>query len=498
MRGYRVSADNQCNLFFGDKAIYRIINPGHENDVIEVIEKVAACEAHGVIQTKFATQADLQNEGLEINGETLVLAHEKISVISYPHEWCAMMFKDATLFHLKLSMEILASGLHIKDAHPWNILFSKGTMVMVDLTSIVTKNALSKENYLKSTQHIKKYDDNGWVIDSIVEIYERMFKPYFFTPLLLNLCITRKKVRERIFLTTLGTSNEVLRFADLLKLPVNLLGAKYYLINLRYLLMYKFITIKLVINKNIKNYYKALYKLVSTINIEIEDTSYTKYYELKGENYSLTDKSHWGLKQKIIFDSLSDQSIDTVLDIACNTGWFSLMAESMGKTVIAFDIDEGCIERLYKEVKLKKLNIYPLVIDFSSIPDIRHSMDSQDIVLYPGVARLSCDAVIALAIIHHLVLGVGMSIDEVVSKLSKLAKSRLIIEYVDLDDALIKGDPSFFPAYFNNKQVANGYSLQYLETACLRHGFSVEIQRSHPSTRIMVVCTRIKKEEVLK
>ena len=57
-------------------------------------------------------------------GYEMILEHERIPFVSYPHEWSASMFKEAALLHNALYERLEEHGLTLKDWHPLNILFS--------------------------------------------------------------------------------------------------------------------------------------------------------------------------------------------------------------------------------------------------------------------------------------------------------------------------------------------------------------------------------------
>lgn len=74
---------------------------------------------------------------LALDGFGMVIRHRTVPFVSYPNEWCASMFKDATLAVLDLASELAKSGFILKDHHLWNVTFDASKPVYVDLTSIV-------------------------------------------------------------------------------------------------------------------------------------------------------------------------------------------------------------------------------------------------------------------------------------------------------------------------------------------------------------------------
>ena len=78
---------------------------------------------------------------LALDGYGLVVHHRAVPFVSYPHEWCMAMFKDAALAYLALAEQLGELGLKLKDSHPWNLLFDDTRPVYVDFTSL-TKRAV--------------------------------------------------------------------------------------------------------------------------------------------------------------------------------------------------------------------------------------------------------------------------------------------------------------------------------------------------------------------
>jgi SAM-dependent methyltransferase len=245
---------------------------------------------------------------------------------------------------------------------------------------------------------------------------------------------------------------------------------------------------RLISEKNITIFYAEMFALVSNLRVEIGNTAYSNYYELKGENSTWVYSESWNDKQKSVYSALNKPEIESVLDVACNTGWFAVMAEKLGKRVVAFDIDEGCIEILYAQVKKDQLDILPLVMNFTKMTQDRHSIVDSNIVLINATDRLRSDSLIALGIIHHLTLGAGLSFNEILDKLIPLCRKQLVIEFIDSDDEMIQSEPSFFPAYFNNRELLNGYDIKILIALIESRGFEVFCEKSHPSTRSILVC----------
>lgn len=482
------SCDSQGSVYIGESAVYRPVVPAHASNVLEVLKAVDGID--GLIQTEVCHGASLPEE-LKASGTALTLKHRKVAYVSYPHEWCATMLQDAAVFHLTLSEKLLQKGLTLKDAHPWNILFDRGRPVFVDFTSIVTNDGLFVEDYLEANRQFSVAPPATRMAKLVDEIYMRMYRPYFINPLLFYAFGERDAVRRRIEDTTLNASSSTIAQRECL--PKRHIGRSFVrkllgLIKIRS--VEKRIVAGLRETTDIKRFYSDMRNYVQSIPAAIGESAYSAYYSQKGEDQSWTYSDDWNAKQKSVHNALNAPDIGSVLDVACNTGWFTLMAEKLGKSVVAFDIDEGCIETLYKQVRESGVNVLPLVMSFTQLTQDKYSIYDGNTVLINATQRLQSDSVIALGIIHHLVLGLGLRFAEVLDSLIALCKKQLVIEFVDADDAMIQGEPSFFPAYFNNRELLKGYDIQALIALIEARGFSVTVKASHPETRKILVCTR--------
>lgn len=483
------SCDSQGSVYIGESAVYRPVVPAHADNVMEIL-KIIGEGVEGIIETSVCDQDSVPPE-IKTQATPLTLKHKKVAPISYPHEWCATMLQDAGVFHLDLSERLLQKGLTLKDAHPWNILFDQGRPVFVDFTSLVTNEGLFSEAYLESN---RKYCDapTAQRLSMLVhEIFTRMYQPYFINPLLFYACGERDRVRPRIEDTTLNASTSTIAVRECM--PKCQFGRTILRKILRLIKAWRAENRAFAVlreTSDLGRFYADMRQYVQSLKVALGGSAYSAYYQKKGEDQDLVYSDAWNEKQKSVHYALNSPGIRSVLDVACNTGWFALMAEKLGKSVVAFDIDEGCIETLYSQVKHSRLNLLPLVMNFTQLTQDRYSIHDGNKVLINAKPRLRSDAVIALGIIHHLVLGLGLSFDEVLDSLVALCEKQMVIEFVDPDDAMIQGEPSFFPAYFKDRSIIAGYDMQSLIGRIEARGLEVIMRASHPHTRKILVCNR--------
>jgi glycosyltransferase involved in cell wall biosynthesis len=479
------SGDQQGEIIIGDNNVFRIIHKSEETNVRKILDLIGEdLENLQIVHTKIVADKNILKQ-LNASEDQLVLEHKRISSITYPHEWPPSMLQDAALFQLKLSAALLSKGLYLKDAHPLNILFESGKPVLVDFTSIVTKEALFNESYLKGNSKYKNEPENIRISVLILEIYKRMFLPYFYIPLCAYAFGNKKGVGTIMHETTLNTSKRATtltsaineyelnrsQVADNLKQVEKIFG-------------------NFVNDLDTYRLFDSLYSLIQQLPVASRKSGYTNYYEEKDENQNYTQIDSFNEKQEAVFEALNQESIKSVLDIGANTGWYSLMAEHMGKQVLCLDTDVACIELLYERVKENGINIQPIVTDFAKISSERPSLYDNKPVLLDGYYRFCSDSVMVLGLLHHLVLGLGMGFDEIFSKIDLLSGKQLILEYVSIDDSLIQAEPEFFPEFYRNPHQFGFYNLDNLLRSLKNFYSYIKVKWSTKGTRMILVCEK--------
>jgi ribosomal protein L11 methylase PrmA len=153
-------------------------------------------------------------------------------------------------------------------------------------------------------------------------------------------------------------------------------------------------------------------------------------------------------KRDMVVTHLRGSGVSTVWDLGANTGEYSRAARQVAAHVVSFDVDPAAVERNYRRVKAEgETGILPLLLDLTN------PSPSQG---WAGRERLSleergpADAVLALALIHHLAIGHNLPLERVAGYLSRLGRT-LIIEFVPKSDSqvarLLLSRPDIFPEY---------------------------------------------------
>jgi hypothetical protein len=134
----------------------------------------------------------------------------------------------------------------------------------------------------------------------------------------------------------------------------------------------------------------------------------------------------------------------------------------------------------------------PAWAGFADDPHILNSRIKGEVpLLLAAHKRLKCDLVLALAMIHHLTLGMGMDFEAAIGLLASFSEKYLVLEFVVKEDPLIVGEPDFFKAYFHNPHGFNWYTQQECHRVLSRHYSNVEVV-DLTGSRVLFICSQKK------
>ena len=356
-----------------------------------------------------------------------IIQPKNIEFISYPYEWSLSQLKDAALLTLKIQKIALEYNMILKDATSFNIQYMYGKPVFIDTLSF------------------EKYNEGEpWVA-------YRQFCMHFLAPLLL---MKYKDLR-------MGKLQSLFIDGIPLDLARNLMPLKSFfkLSNLSHIFLHslseRYSSQKdkkrnVFISKNgmfalIEN----LEKSIRDIKLKIKKSYWRDYYS--DNSYSITE---FDKKKEYIEDYIKIINPDIIIDLGANTGFFSRIASNRNIYTISADYDPYCVELNYREVKEKKEKyILPLFLDLTNpSPNLGwNSMERNSFL-----KRRKVDAVLALALIHHLSITNNVPFEELISCFSQLS-DYLIIEFVPKQDIQVKS------LLMNRKDIYDNYNQEYFE-----------------------------------
>ena len=393
-------------------------------------------------------------------------------ITTYPHEWTPNMVKDAILFDLNLSLKLRKYGLLLVDFALRNNVFNYTQPIYVDFHGIVTDELFNDIGN-------KKKSDNG-NFQNIDKSSQEIIDSFLF-------------VRPPNFLALSSIS--------VIKAFIHLAHRQYE--SARKMLMIPHVNSHIATEKVNDNWgllkelnskktstqiYESLLKLMKPILI-IHDFSKNQhllnYYKNKYESFDFDDRTNWRPKQNSIYEILNKYKPTTVVDIGCNTGWFSILAEHLGAKVISIDADEACVDNLYLYSKEHKLNILPLKINFEDLDKKYFCKPIKKEFYSAPILRLKSELTLCLALVHHLVLAYGMSIEKVMNILARITNKVLVVEIPNLQDPLIRENLPYYR--YAEDATSDRYSVDRFIEEGWKYFKKIEIYQSHPRTRKIIV-----------
>ncbi len=340
-----------------------------------------------------------------------VLCPEWIPFISYPYEWTFGQLKDAALAMLSIQKRALKLGMSLKDASAYNIQFYRGKPTLID--------TLSFETY---------QEGEPWVA-------YRQFCQHFLAPLaLMAYRDVRLNQLLRVYIDgiPLDLASRLLpgrtrwNFGILTHIHLHASAQK------------RYADVAVTEARGGRKMTKdALLGLIESLRDTVRKlewkpagTEWADYYE--ANNYTGFAFEH---KKVLVGDWLSKIAPKTIWDLGANAGVFSRVAAETGAYVISSDIDPAAVEVNYRQVRESgEQNLLPLVLDLTNpSPGIGWQNRERDSFLQRGPV----EAVLALALVHHLAISNNVPLGRV-AELFAGCGEWLIVEFVPKSDSQIQ------------------------------------------------------------
>jgi hypothetical protein len=340
------------------------------------------------------------------------LRHERLPIVSYPYEWSFSMLRDAALLQLRVTREALAAGLALKDATPYNVQWRGARPVFVDVGSF--ERARAGEPWLGYRQFCMLF-----LYPLLLESYRGIpFQPWLRGSLEgIRPSEARALLRGRDTLRG-GVLKHVALHAKLERSHAD--GAK----DVRKELEDAGFA-KEMIDANLK----GLEKLVTGLDAPAGKTEWSEY----GTTCSYSDDDT-GAKEEFVRRAVHRRPRSLVWDLGANDGRYSRIASEGAAYTVALDVDHGVVERLYLALKAEGAEtILPLVGD---VADPSPGLGWLGRERLPLGERGSPDLVLALALVHHLIIGRTIPIQGLVDWFAGLG-SELVVEFPHPEDEMV-------------------------------------------------------------
>lgn len=364
--------------------------------------------------------------GLEYAATTdaaAVLEPEPVEFISYPYEWSFGQLRDAALLTLDIQERAMGRGMTLRDASAYNVQFHHGRPIFIDTLSFEPRQP-----------------NSPW-------LPYRQFCEHFLVPLAL---MSRVDVQ-------LGTLLRTHLEGVPLELGSRLLGVKSW----RSIGLLFHVRLHAMAQRRYRNRPagtrpqgrvtdRAVLGLIRGLRMVVDGLTWTasgtQWSEYTCDN-NYTRKAAQS-KRELVIGMLRERSIGTVWDLGANTGEYSRAARELKARVIAFDLDPAAVERNYRRVRDEnEIGILPLLMDLTNpSPSLGWAHEERMSLRERGPA----DAVLALALIHHLAIGHNLPLHRVASFLATLGRT-LVIEFVPKTDSQVQrmlgSRADIFPEY---------------------------------------------------
>jgi hypothetical protein len=337
-----------------------------------------------------------------------VLRPEEIPFVSYPYEWSFSQLQDAALATLEIQKRALRRGLTLVDASAVNIQFRRGRPVLIDTLSL--RQAVDGEPWTAYRQYCQ----------------------HFLAPLaVMALRDVRlgQLLRVHIDGLPLDLASALLpagsrrRASLLLHLHLHARSQK------------KYEGRQVAARRKIGR--QALLGLVDSLESGTRrlrwrpaGTEWADYYD--DTNYTAEGLTE---KRRAVEAFVADLRPRAVWDLGANTGEFSRFAAAGGARVVSFDVDPACVERNYLRVRADgEERILPLLLDLTNPSPAGGWENTERLSL---LERGPADALLALALIHHLAIGNNVPLDRAARFFARAGRA-LLIEFVPKTDSQVK------------------------------------------------------------
>jgi hypothetical protein len=365
-----------------------------------------------------------------------VIRPEPVPFISYPYEWCFGQLRQAALLTLSIQKAAMARGLSLKDASAFNVQFQRGQPVFID--------TLSFEPHVAG---------RPWIA-------YRQFCQHFLAPLLLmrhghphhgllsrvhldgiplELASSMLPLRTRLNFST-SVHIHLHAWAQARKAapsapapPAGFAGNSG--------------------DNALRGLLDNLEGAVRKLELPERRSVWAGYYA--ETNYS---ERAFASKRTLVERMLDKAAPRTAWDLGANTGAFSRIAAARGIATVAFDLDPLAVELNHREAGRKgETGILPLVMDLANpSPGLGWNHAERLSLKDRGPA----DAILALALLHHLAIGNNLPFDRIAAFLADLGRF-LVIEFAP------KGDSQVDRMLASRRGEFHGYTREAFEAAFL-------------------------------
>jgi SAM-dependent methyltransferase len=348
----------------------------------------------------------------------IVLEHERIAFPSFPYEWPPEMLHAAGALTLELARTLLSERLGLKDATPYNVLFRGPDPVFIDVLSFERRHP-GDATWLPYAQFVRTFllpllanQYYGLALDQVLfarrdglepeEVYRwakplQKLRPPFLSLVSFPTWLGKRHDQDdaSIYRPKLLDNSEKAAF---------------------------------ILDTLLKGLRRTLDKLKPAAG----KRSAWSDYLTSNNNYSA---EHFETKKNFVEWAMKEFRPKRVLDVGCNTGFFSSIAARAGAGVVAIDYDPVVAGEVWRKARDERLDILPLVVNLTR-PTPGAGWRNRECPSFLDRARGGFDAVLMLAVIHHMLVTERVPLAEIVDLAAELTTDLLIVEFIAPQDSM--------------------------------------------------------------
>lgn len=403
--------DPKGRIFYEKENVFRLVTAAGRAD-FEFVKNTGLFEElyekGYLIQTDTASKDDWFPDAPE---DSILLKHERIPFVSYPYEWSFSFLKAAALLHLEIHLMALDHGVTLSDASAYNVQFRGCKPVFIDILSF---RKLKKGEAWEGHRQFCEQFLNPLLLASKLGVkpnaWYRGSQEGISTPELNRMIPFYKKMGWNMFTQVVAQS--MLQNASSRNAADALTQIEY----------------------PVSSFKKSLKQMQAWISSLLPAGVKQSEWQNYADDHSYSDEEQRA-KSMFIARFSSKVTPHILWDIGCNSGDYSRIALQNGTDYsVGFDFDHGALEKGYRRALDEKLAFQPLFFDGAN-PSPSQGWGEME---RRGMAgRKNADAVIALAFIHHMVIGRNIPLAEVVRWLTDLAPQG-VIEFVPKSDPMVQ------------------------------------------------------------
>jgi ribosomal protein L11 methylase PrmA len=445
-------------LFRYQGNLYRQVNQTYRDDYAQLI---GSGLYQRLVDDKLLIAHTEADPARAVTSEALaIIQPELLEYISYPYEWCFSQLKAAALTTLTIQRIALEHGMVLKDASAYNIQFRGVTPLLIDTLSFA-----------------RYQEGQPWIA-------YRQFCQHFLAPLaLMSMRDVRLSRLSQIHLDgiPLDLASELLparswlRFALLAHIHLHARSQR------RHGNDQKTHTERKgrVSRTGFKALLENLEAIIRKLHWRSQGSEWGDYYG--ATNYDDDAMAH---KMEIVDDYLGSLSPrpHIIQDLGSNTGRFSRIAAKHCRLVLSQDVDPAAVEKNFLEcVSEKRGDLLPLLVDLTNpSPGIGWAGEERA----SFVNRSRADAVLALALVHHLAISNNLPLSQIAQFLASIT-GHVIIEFVPKSDSQVQR------LLATREDIFPGYDRNGFETAFSEHFVIQRSKEIRASKRVLYLLTKL-------